>query len=218
RHGGSGAAGVAESKGQGDGGAFTGSAQVRPGRGNRLSLHLPRLRGRQLRHRRPVNRRWRPGPARSRVGCGLLLVSPWPLFEAVGGVVRGFVETPTETVDLMVSRLFAGKAPSRNDSVLDPGCGTGAFICGVLRWCEKNGRHPPVIVGVESDPGHLATLRSKFNGLLFVRILHQDFLEADLGGFDFVIGNPPYVPITSLSAGEKEQYRRSFVTARGRFD
>jgi adenine-specific DNA-methyltransferase len=152
--------------------------------------------------------------SRLRFAAGLSLA----LFEAVGGVVRGFVETPTETVDLMVSRLFAGKAPSRNDSVLDPGCGTGAFICGVLRWCEKNGRHPPVIVGVESDPGHLATLRSKFNGLPFVRILHQDFLEADLGGFDFVIGNPPYVPITSLSAGEKEQYRRSFVTARGRFD
>ena len=52
--------------------------------------------------------------------------------------MKGFVPTPLATVDEMVARLFIGRAPLPNDSLLDPGCGTGEFIDGVT----YDGRKP----------------------------------------------------------------------------
>ncbi len=36
--------------------------------------------------------------------------------------------------------------------------------------------------------------------------------------FDFIVGNPPYVPIEGLSGEEKNRYKEEFSTAVGRFD
>jgi hypothetical protein len=74
-------------------------------------------------------------------------------------------------------------------------------------------------VGVESDPELAAEARENLSDRS-VEILEQDFLEdgLDLGTFQFVVGNPPYVPIERLSGDEKRQYRRIFDTAVGRFD
>ncbi len=66
--------------------------------------------------------------------------------------MRGFVPTPEAIVDRMVAKLFARRRPTVNDRLVDPGCGTGAFIEGVIRWAEKNGRTLPSIIGYESDP------------------------------------------------------------------
>ncbi|MBI3271773.1 MAG: hypothetical protein HYZ53_22470 [Planctomycetes bacterium] len=74
--------------------------------------------------------------------------------------MKGFVPTPPEMVDLMVGKLFRGRPPRPDAGLLDPGCGTGAFIEGVLRWCEKRRVAPPRIVGVESDPRLLAAARA----------------------------------------------------------
>jgi len=56
-------------------------------------------------------------------------------------------------------------------------------------------------------------------------IRERDFLLADdvdtigpKGGFDLIVGNPPYVPTTRLTAGAKETYRSRFRTANGRID
>ena len=45
-----------------------------------------------------------------------------------------------------------------------------------------------------------------------------DFLTAIDGPFEYIIGNPPYVPITELLTREKETFRRRFASAEGRFD
>jgi SAM-dependent methyltransferase len=132
--------------------------------------------------------------------------------------MKGFVPTPPETVDGMVELLFRGRPPGPDDRVLDPGCGTGAFIEGILRWCAKHGRALPRITGVESDPRHMDVLHRRFDGERAVEIVPADFLLSEPGTYDFIIGNPPYVAITGLSEDEKEQYRARFVTARGRFD
>ncbi len=132
--------------------------------------------------------------------------------------MKGFVPTPPETVDGMVELLFRGRPPGPDDRVLDPGCGTGAFIDGILRWCAKHDRPLPRITGVESDPRHVDVLRRRFDGDRAVEIVPADFLLSEPGTYDFIIGNPPYVAITGLSEDEKQQYRARFVTARGRFD
>ncbi len=132
--------------------------------------------------------------------------------------MRGFVPTPPETVDTMVQLLFRGRSPTTDNTVLDPGCGTGEFIEGIIRWCERRRLPLPRITGVESDPRHLPALRAKYGRLRAVSIEHADFLEDGCTAFDYVVGNPPYVPITELSEAEKARYRARYSTARGRFD
>lgn len=132
--------------------------------------------------------------------------------------MKGFVPTPGETVDAMVELLFRGRPPRPDDTVLDPGCGVGAFIDGIIRWCVRRRLALPRITGVESDPRHLSVLRAKYEGLSAVHIKGADFLVHDRTTYDFIVGNPPYVAITGLSETEKARYRARYATARGRFD
>ncbi len=132
--------------------------------------------------------------------------------------MKGFVPTPRSTVDEMVARLFISRPPRAGNSVLDPGCGTGEFIDGVLRWCKRHHVPLPQITGVESDSRHLSALRKKYQHIPAVNIEHRDFLTECGGSYDFIVGNPPYVPITALSEEEKARYRKLYSTARGRFD
>lgn len=118
----------------------------------------------------------------------------------------------------MVELLFRGRPPTPEDAVLDPGCGTGEFIDGVIRWCGQRSLALPRITGVESDPRHLAVLRAKYENLPSIRILHADFLAKSHGTYPFIVGNPPYVAITELSESEKARYRGRYIAARGRFD
>jgi len=132
--------------------------------------------------------------------------------------LKGFVPTPSDIVDLMVEKLFSNKKPQPADIILDPGCGTGAFIDGIIRWCEQRKIEIPQIIGVDSDPKHIATAIEKYRPYPTVQIRLQDFLQSFSGKYDFIIGNPPYVSITGLTALEKDHYRRLFSTATGRFD
>lgn len=132
--------------------------------------------------------------------------------------MKGYVPTPPDVVDLMVAKLFEEQPPSEAARLLDPGCGDGSFIKGVLRWCQRSGHPPPQIVGVELHPGRAAEARRQFAAAEPVCIIEEDFLSHDLGRFDYVVGNPPYVAITGLDEQEKARYRSLFETAVGRFD
>jgi len=132
--------------------------------------------------------------------------------------MKGFVPTPRETVDEMVELLFRGRPPAADNTLLDPGCGTGEFIDGAIRWCGGRGLALPHITGIESDPRHLPALRARFGRQPAVRIEHADFLADGRTGYDYIVGNPPYVSITALSEAEKARYRARYATACGRFD
>lgn len=132
--------------------------------------------------------------------------------------MKGFVPTPEAVVDLMVAKLFGEKAPAPGARLLDPGCGEGAFIDGVLRYCEGRGWQPPHIVGVELDPVKARDTARRFRGRRQVEIQERDFLRSLEGTFDYVIGNPPYVAIDGLSEEERARYRAEYTTAKGRFD
>ncbi|MEP0548113.1 MAG: Eco57I restriction-modification methylase domain-containing protein [Rhodothermales bacterium] len=132
--------------------------------------------------------------------------------------MKGFVPTPPPVVDDMVARLFADAPPSPEHLLLDPGCGEGEFVEGVLRWCQQHASPPPRLLGVEVHPGRAAEARSRFAGEPSVEIVEADFLEWAGPAADYVVGNPPYVPITQLTEREKARYREHFATASGRFD
>src|SRR5271156_325816 len=119
----------------------------------------------------------------------------------------------------MVDRLFLNRRPASDALVLDPGCGHGEFIDGIIRWCSIQRLAVPRIVGIESNPKHVEIARARFGKCASVEIRGSDFLTDDQGGtYDFIVGNPPYVPITELSEREKQRYRERFETATGRFD
>jgi adenine-specific DNA-methyltransferase len=132
--------------------------------------------------------------------------------------VKGFVPTPRAVVDGMVAKLFSDRPPEADSTVLDPGCGTGAFIEGIVRWCRRHHRPVPRVLGIESDPRHLVEVRRSLGRLKSVSIVNEDFLARRSELFDYIVGNPPYVPITALSDLERATYRKGFRTATGRFD
>lgn len=132
--------------------------------------------------------------------------------------MKGFVPTPPDVVDRMVDKLFGETPPRPDETLLDPGCGSGVFIEGVLRWCREQGCAPPCMLGIEPHPGRYSKARAAFAQSDVVKVEQKDFLSDALPSFDYVMGNPPYVPITELSEVEKARYRDRFVSARGRFD
>lgn len=132
--------------------------------------------------------------------------------------MKGFVPTPNELVDLMVSKLFRAHAPTLRTTLLDPGCGEGEFIAGVLRWCEANASPVPQILGVEQHPERAEVARARFAKVPQVEIETADFLRSSDRRFDLIIGNPPYVSLGNLSVEERAMYRARYQTARGRFD
>ncbi len=132
--------------------------------------------------------------------------------------MKGFVPTPEATVNAMVKRLFKKRPPRKGSRLLDPGCGHGAFIEGVLRWCRRHNAAQPEIVGIELDPEKIRETRRRLQGEPGVILIRGDFLTMQLESFDYIVGNPPYVAIEELSAEERARYRRLFATARGRLD
>ncbi|MEI7857875.1 MAG: TaqI-like C-terminal specificity domain-containing protein [Methanomicrobiales archaeon] len=132
--------------------------------------------------------------------------------------MKGFVPTPPHIVDHMVAKLFEKKFPEPEDTILDPGCGRGAFIDGIIRWCEKNNTKIPRITGIDSDPKHITSACEKYSKFPSIHIRHEDFLLQAHEKFKFIIGNPPYVSITGLTEPEKNVYRTLFHSATGRFD
>jgi adenine-specific DNA-methyltransferase len=133
--------------------------------------------------------------------------------------MKGHVPTPDDLADHIVAKLFNDNTPTADDRILYPGCGKGPFIGAVHRYCTENDVPVPNGVAIELDPEHLDVAKEQ-HADKNVEFLERDYLDEtdDLGSFDYIVGNPPYVPIEGLDEDEKERYKASFDTAVGRFD
>ena len=132
--------------------------------------------------------------------------------------MKGHVPTPQPVVDRMVAKLFTSRRPKSTDILLDPGAGNGIFAQSVLRWCHEEGVRPPRVLAVELNPALAEEASRDLGTHKSTRVLVGDFLQLTLPKVDFVIGNPPYVPIDGLSLEERATYRGRFATAVERFD
>lgn len=133
--------------------------------------------------------------------------------------MKGHVPTPLDLAERMVRRLFRDDPPTSDDRVLYPGCGTAPFAAAVERVCDAEGWEYPTGLGVERNPEHLTEARNR--ELTHVEFEERDFLADDMRdaeAFEYIVGNPPYVPIEGLSEDEKTRYKAAFDTAIERFD
>lgn len=133
--------------------------------------------------------------------------------------MKGFVVTPETLASEMVAMLFDADPPSDSDTILYPGVGEGPFVEAVIEYCGQHGYPLPKGAGYDTSAARLETARDRFEGYP-IDFYETDFLDPNhqRDDFDYVIGNPPYVPITALSSDEKRRYRTKYETASGRFD
>ena len=133
--------------------------------------------------------------------------------------MRGFVPTPDKLVDHMVGLLFEGRQVDSRERLLDPGCGEGAFIRGVLRWSAAARAPLPKVTGIELDKQLAIEAASQFQSNPDVSVVEGDFLRTKFAErYHYIIGNPPYVSILQMDEREKSEYRTLYRTATGRFD
>jgi methylase of polypeptide subunit release factors len=195
------------------------------------------------------------------------------LLESGARHANGVYYTPRHIVDTIVERtlapLLAGATPERalQLRVLDPACGSGAFLLGAARylmdWHLKQGKLrltlerkreilTSCLYGVDLDAQAVelaqrslnlellqdeAEVTADFsrnircgNSLIFdwnartagfgEIVLPED--EGGRGGFDAIIGNPPYIRVQALrrrDPSEAELYKRLYRTAQsGNYD
>lgn len=133
--------------------------------------------------------------------------------------MKGYVPTPDELADLMVEKLFDNEQPADGDRILYPGLGNGPFVQAVERYCSEHRLPVPDGVGIELDSERLSEAEDRLPESS-VELQERDFLgdTDDIGSFEYIIGNPPYVPIEGLDEAEKERYKSKFDAAVGRFD
>ena len=111
---------------------------------------------------------------------------------------RGAYYTPQEIVRLIVEETVGRLRWATDEiAVLDPACGDGAFLIGARRYA------PNTIYGVDLDEVALSRARESLpnaNLVLGDSLLDVDWLGRfprvmSSGGFDAVIGNPPWVSL-----------------------
>ena len=133
--------------------------------------------------------------------------------------MRGYVPTPDRLVDHMVNLLFEGRTVASGERLLDPGCGAGAFMKGVLRWSAAKHSALPSMTGIELDGRLAQSASSQLGSHRNLRVIEEDFLRAEVSEkYHYIIGNPPYVSILHLNEREKGEYRDRYRAATGRFD
>lgn len=126
--------------------------------------------------------------------------------------VNGAFFTPTYVVDFIIKET----SPKNNDKCLDPSCGCGAFLIGLVEYYQKTFKKSVKETIKEniygSDILNYNVKRSKIIlslfGLLNNEIIEesdfniycQDSLKADWENqFEIIVGNPPYVKFQDLS-------------------
>lgn len=163
--------------------------------------------------------------------------------DAPDSVAKGKVETPKNVVDFMISTAFSktrGSLTKRpfNISWLDPACGTGAFVIGILEFYLKSfpkmtQAQLPKIISVEIDPVGVEISKQRISEVLLnsgldfheyvesgrLKFIQGDFLnlsgtssnlfESSIGNVDIAIGNPPYVRSNKIEEDQKARIRLS---------
>ena len=126
--------------------------------------------------------------------------------------VNGAFFTPTYVVDFIINEV----QPSEKDKCLDPSCGCGAFLIGLVEYYQKKYNKGIKKIVNENIFGSdildynvkrakliLSIYALQYNEILEdndFNIYYQDSLKAEWENkFEIIVGNPPYVKYQDLS-------------------
>lgn len=142
--------------------------------------------------------------------------------------VNGAFFTPDYIIDFIINEI----QPKEDDTNLDPSCGCGAFLVGLIDYykrtfnksvqkivkenifgsdiLEYNIHRTKLILSIYALQNGEHLNDSDFN------LFHQDSLKADWKQkFDNIIGNPPYVKFQDLSDENRVYLARHWTTVEG---
>ena len=115
----------------------------------------------------------------------------------------------------IVSFILNSLPIKENSTIFDPTCGAAAFLIGAL----QEGHPVNLLYGVDIDPLAINLAReciSKAGLTLFPQILQTDAINSlslddfpnikQKGGFDFIVGNPPFMSCTKFSKEKYEEF------------
>jgi len=148
----------------------------------------------------------------------------------------GVVYTPEEIVELILDRLKYRHSAALQGKIIDPACGSGAFLLPAARRLIAAGRREnwpekeivtalaANIVGADIDQQALQRCREELNNLVerqglppvsSWQLIHGDALApetlgAEAGTFQFVVGNPPYVRIQNLGPERRRRLQQQW--------
>lgn len=139
--------------------------------------------------------------------------------------VLGQVYTPYELIDKMLSQVFRIKGINKKLKILDPSCGGGYFLAESFRKIKSNLNDSDdkyiienMLYGIDIDDFSIFLTKMS---ILFIsdsydvhfNIYNLDFLidDIDIGDFDIIIGNPPYVGHKNTSAEYKKSLYEKYA-------
>ncbi len=97
------------------------------------------------------------------------------------------------TEESAVNRLVEWAIRDRNDTVLDPSCGDGAFLAAASARLAKFGSSSFRLHGIDVSADALRESRQQVRNASLVLSDFFDLTRHSLPAFDCVVGNPPYI-------------------------
>lgn len=155
---------------------------------------------------------------------------------------NGAIYTPAYIREFIVSHLYTEDADRfRNGLIIDPACGCGAFLytAALKNMNDDNTFHHVIgkLYGVDISPNSvrrtklLLALAALVNGetieegdmnIYCANSMSFDFKQFEAvnenGGYDYVIGNPPYVRSKNIEAGSRDLLPNWEVASGGNAD
>jgi len=122
-------------------------------------------------------------------------------------LLRGQFDTPARVADLG----FAAAVRAPSDRVWEPTCGPGSFLHAALRAGHPRDR----LLGTEIDGRRLDEARRDLPGVTLRRADLFALRPGDVGPFDAIVGNPPFVRPERLDAGDRARVRGAVAASTG---
>ena len=108
----------------------------------------------------------------------------------------GSFYTPVNLIEYMISYIEIKRKPS---SILEPSAGDGRFVDFVRKF------DVPITL-IEYDKKKVNRLRKKYNDICSIhKADFNKFAQRNIGKYDLIIGNPPYISKKNMSKELKEQ-------------
>ena len=141
---------------------------------------------------------------------------------------NGAFFTPDYIIDFIINEI----KPQPNDKNLDPSCGCGAFLVGLVDYYQTTFNKTIKAIVKQNIYGSDILLynikRTKFILTIYAlqkgeiledndfNLFHQDSLKANWGlTFDNIVGNPPYVKFQDLTDENRSYLSKKWTTVEG---